>query len=118
MIEALPEYLHLSRRERGGSVNLDPESYGHLARSALAIIRQTPAFMGIYNTPAGCCCLDIWLSHCCLTIVIDRQENELGLFFCCEDLDCPAPAMRLLSTTNSKAGWSQLRDTAKAQLSH
>ena len=53
-LPTLPEYLNVAEGERGSSLGIDFESYRHLARVALAIIRQEPWTMGVYRHSEGC----------------------------------------------------------------
>ena len=98
-------------------MNLDRETYAHLASSALSIIRQTPAFMGIYCLPdIKGCALDIFIEEKCLTIVINCEAQTIALYLS-PDLDSPAPCC-LISVGNSREDWHRLKEMAKAQLSH
>jgi hypothetical protein len=116
-VETLPpNYLSLSPWERGTSLNISFQTYRWLAVNALAITRDNPSFMGIYVTESGCC-LDIFASTKCLTIKIDSRAQSLCLFLA-ENLDSPEVPTCILSIENSNAGWSQLTETAKFQLSH
>ena len=99
-------------------MNVDGESYGHLARTALAITRDVPSFMGIYCLPEiKGCALDIFIEEKCLTIVINCEAQAIALYLS-PDLDSSAPPCCLLSVGNSREDWHMLKEMAKAQLSH
>jgi hypothetical protein len=118
-VPPVPAYLHLERHERASNLHLDHSTYSLLASTALAVVRDIPHhFMAVYClSDARGCCLDIFAHAQCLSILIDAKENQLALLLC-EDLDSPRPPVCLLSIGNSKAGWSQRKEMAKAQLSN
>ena len=113
-LQTLPEYINVAENERGDSLGLDFESYRHLARVALAIIREEFWTMGIYRLPEGCG-LDIFAERNCLSILIERSENQLSLFVC--PLDTPfAEAVCLLQTENCEESWRELLWIAKEEI--
>jgi hypothetical protein len=80
-----------------------------LCATALAVIEGVPdCFMGIYRLPgeAGCA-LDIWTSDRCLTVQINSQTKQLGLFLY-SDLDSPLERMCILSVNSSGEEWRRL----------
>jgi hypothetical protein len=110
----LPAYLHLDAMAQAETVvGLDFETYRHLGRTALLIIKGVPGtMMGIYRIGDSGCGLDIWFATHCLTILIDRQANILQL--ACSDLDLATPTICLLNTDNSKHSWQVLLQAALA----
>jgi hypothetical protein len=49
-----------------------------------------------------------------LIILIDTKQDELALLLC-EDLDSPCSPVCLLSTGNTKAAWTDLKELASTQ---
>ena len=110
-VETLPEYLNVSEGEQGDSLGIDFETYRHLARTALAIIREEFWTMGIYRHSEGCG-LDIFAERICLTILVDVSENRLSLFVC--PLDTPfAEALCLLQVGELRRELAQTPETGQ-----
>lgn len=110
----LPEYINVAENERGTSLGIDFDSYRHLARVALAIIRQEDWTMGIYRRPEEGCGLDIFTEMICLSILVTAKE--VSLFTCPMD-SAFGSAVCLLQAENSEKTWRRLLKLAKEEIS-
>ena len=90
----LPEYINVAENERGTSLGMDFDSYRHLARVALAIIRQEDWTMGIYRRPEEGCGLDIFTEMICLSILVTVSKEVISIHlsngFCFRECRLPS----------------------------
>ena len=103
---ALPEYVNVAPYEYGSSFGLSWEDYRSLARTALGIIKDFPATMGIYPLDGGGCILDIFTNDCQLIIQVDSKRGQISLH--CADLDSVEGPVSVLTASNSEADWKLL----------
>jgi hypothetical protein len=111
MTTALPAYVEVACDERGQTLNVTFDDYRMLARTALAVTAARETVMGIYSCDGGCA-LDIWSGNRCLTIQVNSEAGQLGLWLAA-DIDCGDNPLCILSVGNTDAEWQCLSRMAR-----